>query len=137
MFNENKYYGKEISRFSKIGWMSILYLIIDLGLPLSVILTFMLAEMPVEFLMVKLPIAAAIWITIGILLAISDKGIRAEGYTWKVVRWSFINLALYPLVTMPSRLAGLFQTVAYILFRSRRKDVVIPERQTALEITSQ
>jgi len=125
MIQERAYYAKEILKLSKIGLMSLLYLLIDIGFPLSLIGILLLSDNPTDFLLLKLPIAMAVWMMIGISLAVSDKGVRAEGFTGKVVRWSLINAALYVSITMPSRLIGLFEAVKYQLL-SKIKTKRIP-----------
>lgn len=124
MFNERGYYAKEISRFSKVGLMSMLYLFIDLGIPLSIISTMLLAGDPMDVLLYKLPTAMVTWTVISTGLAVSDRGIRDEGYAGKVMRWSLLNAFLYVGVTMPSRFAGLFDTIKYITLGKCKTRVV-------------
>lgn len=114
MFNKRAYYAGEVSKLSKIGLMTLLYLFIDIGIPLSVISTILITGDPLDILVYKLPLALSIWLVISTSLAVSDRGIRNEGYTGRVLRWSLINAVLYVCVTMPSRFAGLFDTIRHV-----------------------
>ena len=116
MFNERSYYSGEISSFSKIGIIYVLYVLIDFGIPLSLIGAMLLTGNPMDVLIYKLPIAMVVWTLINISLAVSDKGIRDEGFKGKVVRWSALNSFLYICVTMPSRFIGLLDTFKYFAF---------------------
>ena len=120
MFNERSYYSGEVSSFSKIGIIYILYMLIDFGVPLSLIGAMLLTGNPMDVLIYKLPIAMVVWTLINIGLGVSDKGVRDEGFTGKVIRWSVLNTFLYICVTMPSRLIGLLDAISYFALKQNK-----------------
>lgn len=121
MFTERGYYRAEIARRSKVGLMTLLYLFVDIGIPLSVITTLLITGNPIDFLVYKLPIALVVWTTISTGLALSDRGVRREGDVARVLQGSLINTIVYLGVTMPSRFAGLFDTVRRLTGSDRQR----------------